>query len=378
VRSPIDVEEPTRSPFALQGDAAASADRRFWVTGEFMSTWMRGTNLPPLVTTSPAGTSRADAGVLGEPGTSTLFGNYVDDKFRPGFRFGAGYWFDPEQHLGIEVGAMIVGSQTANFAANSTDGTILARPYYDVTRDTPQAVLVAFPGSSNGSINISAKSGVLYEAHVDLTEKAIDIGWFKSYAMIGYRYFRYDERLTASQSISPTDATFTPGTQIVSNDNFYTRNEFNGGDLGFRWEFFYENFSLELLGKVAVGRMNRTININGDQTITVPGTTPIVQPAGVLALGSNSGVVSYQDWRAIPEFGLTLNWQILSNVNVRLGYTFMYFNAIARAADQIPTAINPNNFPNSGATGGANVPSLNLRRSDFWLQSINLGAEWTY
>jgi hypothetical protein len=372
------VEEPVLSPFAFQGNStAASADRRFWASGEFLFTWMRGTNLPSLVTTSPAGADRTSAGVLGAPGTTTLFGGYVDDNLRPGFRLGAGYWFDPEQTFGMEVGFMMIGSQTANFAANSTNGTILARPYTDVNLSSPQAVLVAFPGASNGSINIAAKSGVLYETHVDLTEKAIDVGWFRAYALIGYRYFRYDERLTASQTILPTDPTFVPGTQIVSNDNFYTRNEFNGGDVGFRWEFFKDNWSLELLGKVAVGHLNRTINIGGDQTISVPGEAPIVQNGGVLALRSNSGIISYQDWRAVPEFGATLNWQVLPNVSVRLGYTFMYFNGFARAGDQIDTTINTNNFPGSSGIG-LNRPGLNVQRSDFWLQSINLGAEWTY
>jgi hypothetical protein len=372
-----DVDGPAASPFAFQSSAAASADRRIWVSGEFLSTWMRGTNLPSLVTTSPTGADRSSAGTLGALGTTTLFGGYVDDGFRPGFRLTGGYWFDAEQHLGIEAGAMIIGSQTANFAANSTNGMILARPYTDVNLSSQQAVLVAFPGSSNGSITMAAKSGVLYEAHLDLTEKAVDVGWFKAYAMIGYRYFRYDERLTASQTLEPTNPTFVPGTQITSNDNFYTRNEFNGGDLGFRWQFFKDSWSLELLGKVAVGHLNRTLNVGGDQTINVPGTAPIVQEGGVLALRSNSGTTSYSDWRAIPEFGATLSWQVLPNVSVRAGYTFMYFNAFARAGDQVDTTINTNNFPgNSGI--GVDRPGLHLHRSDFWMQSINLGAEWTY
>ena len=35
-----------------------------WVTGEFLFGWSAAMNFSPLVTTSPAGTSQADAGVL--------------------------------------------------------------------------------------------------------------------------------------------------------------------------------------------------------------------------------------------------------------------------------------------------------------------------
>ena len=48
---------------------------RLWVRGDYLLWWMPGFNVPALVTTSPAGTPRNQAGRLDQPGTSILFGN---------------------------------------------------------------------------------------------------------------------------------------------------------------------------------------------------------------------------------------------------------------------------------------------------------------
>ena len=54
--------------------ALADPDR-FWVGMDYLAWSVKGDRLPPLVTTSPAGTPLAQAGVLGPPGTTVLFGD---------------------------------------------------------------------------------------------------------------------------------------------------------------------------------------------------------------------------------------------------------------------------------------------------------------
>ena len=46
-----------------------------WLRGEYLAWFADGMDLPPLVTTSPAGTPAGDAGVLGESGTESLYGD---------------------------------------------------------------------------------------------------------------------------------------------------------------------------------------------------------------------------------------------------------------------------------------------------------------
>ena len=79
----------------------------------------------------------------------------------------------------------------------------------------------------------------------------------------------------------------------------------------------------------------------------------------------------------MPEVGATLNWQIRSNVNVRFGYSFLYMNGVARAADQIDTTVNPNLFPGNSGLGVAR-PAANRTRSDLWIQAVNLGLQFSY
>ena len=57
--------------------------------------WFKGNQVPALVTTSPDGTPRPQAGVLGQPGTEVLFGDTgIDDNYRPGLRLTVGRWLD--------------------------------------------------------------------------------------------------------------------------------------------------------------------------------------------------------------------------------------------------------------------------------------------
>ena len=112
---------------------------QFWATGDYLFAFVRGMNLPPLVTTSDPGTPQASAGLIGAAGTRTLFGGWVADDLRAGFRLGAGYWFNPEKTLGIETGFMMIESRSGIFSANSTDGTILARPFLNANTGLPMA-----------------------------------------------------------------------------------------------------------------------------------------------------------------------------------------------------------------------------------------------
>src|SRR4051812_4138501 len=137
----------------VESGGGFSGDKQGWVTIDFLPTWVRGQQLPPLVTTSVPGTPQVGAGILGQTTTSILFGNQtVNDGIRSGWRLGAGYWLDPERTLALEVGVRMVESETTLFGAASDSSTILARPFFNLNTFLPDAALVAFPGNSAGSI----------------------------------------------------------------------------------------------------------------------------------------------------------------------------------------------------------------------------------
>ncbi len=352
---------------------------RGWVYADYLFAWVQNTNLPPLVTTSPAGTDRALAGVFGAPGTTTLFGGHQNGSMRPGMRFGAGYWFDEPRTIGIEGSFLMLGSQATLFSASSDGSTILARPFRDPTTDTVQAALIAFPGSSSGNVEVRSASGNFYTFAIDLTENIIDRGWFRLNGLVGYRMFRYDESLRIRQNIAPTSAAFVPGTVLFSEDNFGTENVFHGCDLGFRWQFLWQNFRLDILTRAAIGRIHREVGIAGNTVTMVPGAAPVSETGGLYALSSNIGTHTSHDWGALPELGGTLTWQVLPSLGLRVGYSVLALDNVARAGDQVNQIVNPALLPPaSAAPTGPIQPTFNLHPHDMWVQSLNLGVVFTY
>jgi hypothetical protein len=289
---------PTQPPY-MTGDAPpvsttltpARGDGRFWVSGDYAAFWVNGTRLPALVTTSPTGTDRTVAGVLGQPNTTTLFGgSTANDNIRSGVRLGAGYWFGDEGRLGVEAGFSMLESQASLFSASSNTYPILARPFTDATNFSQQAVLVAFPGLTTGTIGAQVSSGNFYEGHVDLALKVLEgTGPLRLDALLGYRYIGFNESLRVQQNMSPTNPIFVAGTTIRAADDFSVNNQFHGLDLGLRPRFVWEALTLDLLAKVSIGDMYQVANVSGAQVITVPGAATVQQAGGVLGLGTNIG-----------------------------------------------------------------------------------------
>ena len=92
-------------------------------------------DVPPLVTTSPAGTSRADAGVLGRDGTEILVGNEdILEDSRAGVRFTLGSLIVPNSVLGFEADYLGLEETTWQFLAssNTLGSPILARPFFNM------------------------------------------------------------------------------------------------------------------------------------------------------------------------------------------------------------------------------------------------------
>lgn len=352
----------------------ASTGHKYWMTGEFVFGWVSGPNVPPLVTTSIAGTDTSDAGILGDPRISTLFSGRVTDDLRAGLRVGAGYLFDPEYGRGIEADFLFLGSQSSRFSATSDAFPILARPYIDANTEDPQAVLIAHPDQSTGSVTIDAKSGNYYAVHLDTTERIWNRGATNVSCLFGYRYGHYDDSLLFQQTIVPNAL---PGTTIVSRGAFRARNDFNGLDLGLRAEHSWNNVTLNLLGRFSVGHLRREVNIQGRQTTTVGGV-PSTAVGGVYALESNIGTHRDDDFVVWPELGGMLNWQVRSNVRVHLGYTAIMLNQIARASDQIDFTVNPELFPPASPVADPLRPRFNRDLTDVWVHTLNLGVDFLF
>jgi hypothetical protein len=137
-----------------------------------------------------------------------------------------------------------------------------------------------------------------------------------------------------------------------------------------------DRWSVDVVGKLAVGMVHRSVGIAGITQTTVPGAAPVDNAGGFLALSSNSGVFGSSDWVIAPEVGVNFAWEVTRHIELRLGYSFLYWTDVARAPEQASLGINPNLFPPAPAAGALpSSPSFQLQKSDIWIQSVNLGVE---
>jgi hypothetical protein len=364
---------------------------RLWFSAEYLVWATTGQSVPPLVTSSPLGTT-SNIGVVGEPTTSILFGgSEFTGPMRSGARLTAGFWFTPQQETGIEANWTGLAIAEESLALTSTGGDPwLARPYVNASDGQPAAVVV--PGSST----IPADPSLVEQAvAADLRTQfgSVDVLYRKNllsgedfhrrYLVGGFRYLMLDDELAVSSSTSV--ATGTPGGYPIAGstatDSFRTLSQFYGGEFGLIEKWWHRRWSLQVLGKVGLGASTIGTAIAGSTTTTETissGSTTVTgsYPGGVLAQPTNPGN-DQSFFAAVGEFGVTADYAIWSQFRLTVGYSLIYWSTVGRAAAQIDTSVNPSQF-SGGTLSGPVAPTFNLWTTSFWAQGVNAGLEYQF
>lgn len=241
----------TCAPF-VDGDAG-----RAWARVEYLLWWTRGNRLPPLLTTSPDGTDRDLAGVLGQVETQLLFGDTsVNEDARSGGRLRFGYDLGDCSPYGVEFDLLGLGdgAGTSRATGLSTGSPILARPIINAQTGLEDAQLVAYPELVDGRLNVTASSE-LYAAAALLRKTWYHRRCVRSNLVGGYRFFRFREGLGLEENLisRDEDGLVEIGTRIDVVDRFSAKNTFHGGELGLDMAWENGPLSLELLATVALG-----------------------------------------------------------------------------------------------------------------------------
>lgn len=354
---------------------------RNWVSADYLLWWTKGNNLPPLVTTSPAGTPQAGAGVL--PAATTLFGGtQIDNEARSGLRLTFGHWADPEGTIGWQAQYFSVfdDDNTGDFAAAGTGAPILARPFFNTNLGIPDSRLISFPAVVNGAIAINSSSEMhsfswmLREHWRSGSNGRVDL-------IGGYRYFRFREGIRFQESLVSTDpAGVVPvGTTFNIDETFTAENDFHGGDLGFVAEFWRSGWSLEVLAKVALGNLHRTGDVVGSTvTDTPPVGGGVTTSGGLLALPTNIGHRRANDFAALPEFGLNMKFEPRNNVSFNVGYTLLMLTDVTRSGELMDLNVNSTQLLGGALVGSATpAPLFAANQTDFWAQGLNFGLTFT-
>jgi hypothetical protein len=348
---------------------------RFWGSAEYLMFWQKGDSVPPLVTASPGGTPLATAGVLGQPTTTVLYDS-VPDPMRSGGRFDLGMWFQRCPNLGIEANFLFLGRETDSTTFSSNGDPVLSRPFYNVVTNMPAAQQVANqdPAGVTGSVTVQHYSQ-FWGVEGDFRYKWCCGPSYYIDLLFGYRHLDLSEGIDINENLT----TNTGSTNILLNDSFHTRNEFNGAQFGIDAEWRFANrWSLGTTFKFAMGTTHEIVNIDGSTSVpSLPPPFNATQPGGLLSSPTNIGRYTQDHFAVAPEVALKINYYITENLSVYAGYNFIYLSNVVRPGEQIDTNVNPTFLP-FGSNTGTRQPTVLFRTSDYWAQGLTFGLAYRY
>lgn len=383
----VDKSPSADQPVTVAGDPACSAclpcctpcgpKGRFWISAEFLIWWVKGDQLPPLVTMSA---SPAGQGVLGGPDTAVLFGgSSINDGPRYGFRVSAGAWLDDCHRWGIEGGFFALSRPQDGFLADGRSGATLGRPFFNVATQQPDAQLVSLPGVLSGTVAVGSFSE-LYGADLNLRRQLSCCedccGGLRIDLLAGFRYLQLEEELVIRENLESIDPNgdVPVGTRLLVEDRFRTRNEFYGGQIGAVAECWRDRWFVNIRGLLGLGVNRQTVEISGTTTILVPGFPAETRPGGLLAQSTNSGTFSRSEFAVVPEISVSLGYQVTEHLRVYAGYSLLWWTNVVRPGDVIDVAVNPTQIPPGTLIGPAR-PAFTWRTSDIWIHGLHLGAQ---
>ncbi|MBD0371297.1 MAG: BBP7 family outer membrane beta-barrel protein [Pyrinomonadaceae bacterium] len=350
---------------------------RVWVSAEYLLWRTRGSNLPPLITVTPASTGFS--AVIGQPGTVIAFGGErLDQGNFPGGRLSLGFWLNKGKTVGAEVSYFFLEKNTLRFqvASNgSPDSQTIGRPFLSVG-NTEQAISVVYPiigFNSNPPFTISGTSTAtffnrLQGAEGNLLFRLSAIDCCRLALLTGFRYLDLREGLTITDISQDSRGT----RYYTDTDQFNTNNRFYGGEAGLRSTFSRGRFGLELSGTVALGSNRQSVDINGETTDTL--NIGSNGPGGILALVTNIGSYSRSKFAVVPEFKAKVSYDITRNLKPFVGYDFLYWNQTVRPGEQIDRVVNVALRPPPLSTLLPARPAFTFNSSRFWTHGLTTGV----
>ncbi|MGO9113570.1 MAG: BBP7 family outer membrane beta-barrel protein [Thermoguttaceae bacterium] len=374
-----------------------------WAKADYLQWWEQGMHVPALVTTGP---STDQPGIIGQPGTTVLFGDdNINDKSVSGGRLQAGLWLNACATIGLEGEFFGLGDEVTNYYRWSDGNPILSRPYNDVNPNNlgEQVQYVAFPRGSvysvDGAILINTNTRFHGAgAHFLFTTCRQEGCWtddcgscttyhdrFRADFIAGYRYLDLEDQLGIWETLTSTSPPpVTPenpdaGSAFLVHDQFNTQNSFNGADLGMKFEFQRNRWSLDLFPRIALGSTHAVVDINGSTRVTNSTGVESTAAGGLLALPTNIGHYTQDNFAVVPELDVKIGFQFTTHTRLVVGYDGLYWSKVARAGDQIDTSVNSTLLPQAVANGitqqGPSRPQFTFQETGFWAQGVTLGID---
>jgi hypothetical protein len=367
---------------------------------DYLLWWIKGSPLPAsLITTGPVSDN---PGALGHGGVP-LTGSTQDYGIVSGFRATTGFWLGDGHDLAFEVTGFVLPrvTKTTVFRSNPNGSPVLTFRYLDppvggvAAEDAFQAsapaVLSVGPqvGPYSGSVGLTTHSE-LWGLETNLVGVLAGCRNRRFELLAGFRYVDLEERLDLSfqrQAIAGTGSNviflgspFPAPASVSSLDAFRTRNQFYGGQMGFRGDYCFGKFQVTFTGKVALGDTHEVVNIFGVSTLATGSGPGVTVAGGQFAGPSNIGRSTTDHFSVVPETEISVGYHVTDHLRAFIGYDFLYWSRVVRPGNQVDLIVDTRANPvDPGFTGDrVGFPRSLFNRSDFWAQGINFGLEYRY
>jgi hypothetical protein len=200
--------------------------------------------------------------------------------------------------------------------------------------------------------------------------------------LVGFRYLAVRDELLVEQLSTVFAQPKGPGPSASAlSDRFNADTDFFGGQVGVRADWQYGPYSLEWVGKVALGGSAETVHVQGATLVASVDQFPLLQGGGLLAVATNGGRFYRSSFAVLPETTVRLGYRLGEHTRLTVGYNFLYLSNVVRAGSQVDPVVNPALVPllaSSSAVDGPERPRFAFHRNDFWAQGVLIGLECRY
>ncbi|TWU04470.1 BBP7 family outer membrane beta-barrel protein [Stieleria varia] len=348
--------------------ALGMCDSDGWASFDALLWFVSDRNSPVLAAEAPA----TIFPVLDDPQTRPVFGGQgaIEGGLSGGFRSDVGRYLSDD--IGVGGRFWWLGENESSYA-NAGDGSptsiSIGRPYYDTNLGGESALLGNqanfFAGGVTASESLDMWGAEAYARmrfHGNKSSRLEFIG--------GYSHFEIDNDLdVASVSVDVNTArrrTFA--------DRFNTENEFNGGQIGFETTVRRGRWTATSLTKVHLGNMAQSVSIRGNSTDTLGAVTTTAN-SGLLAMG-NQGDFRNDVFTFVPEMNFKLGYRFRDHIDFNVGYSFLYFESVALAGEQIDRLVDSSQLGTNAPFGAR--PAFSMVEGDLFVQGLDLGMTISY
>ncbi len=353
-----------------------------WVSAEYLLWWIKDGRLSPLVGTTP--TLEAQTGKLSD--ISTVYGDSVHYHEQSGIRVSAGGWINESHTLGLDASFFQLEHKVNGPIITSPGAPVIGPVFFDPIALKTTLILASLPNFTSGPNAFSPRSAVIGIQNNNQLWGAdanarINVGalFFMDHLdiLLGYRQLYFGEGLDMT---TQSTAGNVGGANLLVADHFGTRNQFYGGQFGFASHASCGRVSFDGVFKFAMGNVHEVVDINGSTTVSGLGTGATTTSGGVFAEPTNIGHHNKNQFAILPEFTMTLGYQLTQHARATVGYNILYLSNVLRAGDQIDEvdARQVQSLSTFNPKSGAVQPAPTFFSDRFYAQGLNLGLEFSY